>query len=120
MFSVLWTLAITALAGVPMTAAIVYSVLRSRESPSERRSRELYRILLEEEIHGEQCFACRGRVESDWLRCPTCTAALRGRCRSCEAIVRLHWSACPWCTAELGTLERDPEPAHHVVRAAAA
>lgn len=116
-FTVLWTLGITAVVAVPMTAAIVCSVLKGREAPAERRSRELYRLLLEEEIHGQQCFACRGRVEPEWLRCPTCTVELRGRCPGCDAIVRLHWSACPWCVAPLGRL---PEPDHASVRVALA
>ena len=106
-FSLLWTVGLGFVFGVPLTVVLVYSALRGGEPPRERRARELYRILLEEEMYGEQCFSCRAHVEPEWLRCPTCTSELRGRCHGCDATIKLHWSACPWCAESLVRL---PEP----------
>ena len=107
-FSMLWTMALGFVAGLPLTVALVYSAIRGGEQPRERRARELYTILLEEELYGDRCFSCRGEVEPDWLRCPTCTTELHGRCDACDATVKLHWSACPWCAASLVDV---PQPA---------
>lgn len=112
-FAVLWSFGVAALIALPLTAVIVRALVCGREPAGERRLRELYRLVLEDEIHGEQCFACRCRVEPEWLRCPACTTELRGRCRGCRAVVRLHWSTCPWCVEPL---ERLTEPEHVAVR----
>ena len=100
-FSLLWTLGLAAVLGVPLTLAIVHSLLRGGEPPAERRSRELYLRLLEEEVYGDRCLGCRAAVEPDWLRCPVCAEALRSRCAACDATVKLHWSACPWCATAI-------------------
>jgi hypothetical protein len=112
-FSVLWTMALGFVAGLPLTVALAYSAVCGGVPARERRARELYRILLEEEMYGEQCFSCRAQVEPDWLRCPSCTTELRGRCHGCDATIKLHWSACPWCAESLQSL---PEPEHVPVR----
>jgi hypothetical protein len=106
-FSALWTAAFGLLFALPLSVAIAYSVLRGGPSPAERRLRELYRVVLEQELHGEQCFVCREEVEPDWRTCPACLTALRGRCRNCEATVKLHWSTCPHCAE---ALDRLPTP----------
>ena len=100
-FSALWTMVFGFLAGVPLTVALFHSALRGGVPSREHRAKELYRLMLEEEIYGDQCFSCRGHVEEDWLRCPTCASALRGRCLGCGETVKLHWSACPWCAESL-------------------
>lgn len=107
-FSMLWTLGLGTLLGLPLSLVLVHSALRSGTTERERRLRDLYRRVLEEDLHGERCLSCRAEVEPDWLTCPACTTELRGRCGSCDAVVKLHWSACPWCTAELA---QEPEPA---------
>jgi hypothetical protein len=100
-FSVLWTIGLATVFGVPFSVVLVYSGLRGGTTAGERRLRELYRLVLEEDIHGSRCFSCREEVEADWLVCPACTAELRGRCPECDALVKPHWSACPWCTTAL-------------------
>ena len=92
-------------AAVPLATMALFVLLGDDESPTERRERELVRLLAEQELYGgERCLSCRAEVEPDWLSCPACATKLRERCE-CGALLKLHWSACPWC----GT--RDEEPA---------
>jgi hypothetical protein len=85
---------------VPVGLLSLFVLLGDHESPSERRERELVRLLAEEEVYGgERCVECRERVEADWLSCPACTAKLRERC-GCGALLKLHWSVCPHCVHE--------------------
>lgn len=98
-FAVVWSFAVTAALALPMSAAILRALVSGREQPEERRARQLYRMLLEEEIvGGERCFSCSRPVEPDWLGCPTCAAQLHERC-DCGALLELYWSVCPWCTS---------------------
>lgn len=99
MLSIFWTFAIASVAAVPLTLVLVYAGWRGGEPPAERRARELWRSLIEEEVYGgERCVECRAPVEEDWLRCPVCTAQLRVRCNDCGGLLKLHWCACPTCS----------------------
>jgi hypothetical protein len=92
---------------VPVGLLSLFILLEDDESPSERRERELVRLLAEQELYGgERCLECRDRVEPEWLSCPACTAKLRHRC-DCGALLKLHWSACPHCAH--GAREERPE-----------
>lgn len=100
---------------VPIALLALFVLLGDDESPSERRERELVRLLAEEELYGgERCLECRAEVEPHWLSCPTCTVKLRERC-ACGALLKLHWCACPWCATPLRRLA---EPEHVLVEAA--
>lgn len=95
------------LTAVPVGLLSLFVLLSDEESPSERRERELVRLLAEQELFGgERCLECREPVEADWLACPSCTAKLRARC-DCGALLKLHWAACPHCAD--GVHEPRPE-----------
>ena len=92
---------------VPICALALRVLLGDEETPLERRERELWRQLNELEVYGgERCVGCRGEVEPDWLRCPSCTEPLKTRC-GCGALLKLHWNTCPWCASSAA---EQPEP----------
>ncbi|MEW5987634.1 MAG: zinc ribbon domain-containing protein, partial [Chloroflexota bacterium] len=105
---------------LPGVGAIVYLILRPRETLSEAYERALEEEALLQEIEERPlCPGCRRAADPRWLLCPHCHTRLRKVCPDCNALMELPWDLCPYCgnnqvdiyQAQIPVAAEEPEPA---------
>jgi RNA polymerase subunit RPABC4/transcription elongation factor Spt4 len=80
--------------------AILYLLLRPRETLAEKYERSLEEEALLQDIEGRQvCPGCKQPIESDYVLCPICHTRLRQPCVHCERLIHTRWSLCPYCAS---------------------
>ncbi|HUB72551.1 MAG TPA: zinc ribbon domain-containing protein [Solirubrobacteraceae bacterium] len=88
----------------PFVGTIIYMVLRPPEYLEDVRERELETQAAEarlRELDHELCPYCSYRIESDFVRCPSCLRKLKERCASCARPLDQAWTICPYCEADV-------------------
>jgi hypothetical protein len=94
----------TAASFFPFVGTIIYMVLRPPEYLEDVRERELETQAAEarlRQIDEALCPHCSYRVESDFIRCPSCLRKLKERCASCSRPLDQAWTICPYCEADV-------------------
>jgi hypothetical protein len=94
----------TAASFFPFVGTIVYMILRPPEYLEDVRERELEMQASEARLNQlEQalCPHCSYRVESDFVRCPSCLRKLKERCVNCARPLEQTWTICPYCEADV-------------------
>jgi hypothetical protein len=94
----------TAAACFPFVGAIIYMILRPPEYLEDVRERELETQAAEARLHQLDqtlCPHCDYRVESDFVRCPSCLRKLKERCVNCSRPLDQTWTICPYCEADV-------------------
>ncbi len=88
----------------PFVGTVIYMVLRPPEYLEDVRERELETQAAEARLHQldeTRCPHCSYRVESDFIRCPSCLRKLKERCASCSRPLDQAWTICPYCEADV-------------------
>ncbi|HSZ14309.1 MAG TPA: zinc ribbon domain-containing protein [Solirubrobacteraceae bacterium] len=94
----------TAASFFPFVGTVIYMVLRPPEYLEDVRERELETQAAEARLHQldeTRCPHCSYRVESDFIRCPSCLRKLKDRCASCSRPLDQAWTICPYCEADV-------------------
>ena len=94
----------TAASLFPFVGTIVYVILRPPEYLEDVRERELETQAAEarlNQLDQQLCPHCHYRVESDFLRCPSCLRKLKERCATCSRPLDQTWTICPYCEADV-------------------
>jgi Double zinc ribbon len=112
----------TAASFFPFVGTIIYMILRPPEYLEDVRERELEIQAAEARVQMLEdtlCPHCDGRVERDFVRCPSCLRKLKERCTSCSRPLEQTWTICPYCEADVpgltGTRSRRRRKAAPVV-----
>jgi hypothetical protein len=80
---------------------LLYLILRPKTTLSERYEHRLEAEALLHEIREQPaCPQCRRKIETDFLTCPYCRAALRVGCEECGKALAFGWVSCPYCGAD--------------------
>jgi RNA polymerase subunit RPABC4/transcription elongation factor Spt4 len=78
--------------------AILYLLLRPRETLAEKYERSLEEEALLQDIEERQiCPGCKQPIESDYMLCPVCHTRLRQACVHCGRLIHPRWGTCPYC-----------------------
>jgi hypothetical protein len=88
----------------PFVGPIVYMVVRPPEFLEDVRERELETQAAQarlRELEQSLCPYCSYRVESDFIRCPSCLRKLKERCVNCSRPLDQAWTICPYCEADV-------------------
>jgi RNA polymerase subunit RPABC4/transcription elongation factor Spt4 len=94
--------------------ALLYLLLRPRESLAEKYERSLEEEALLQDIEERQiCPGCKQPIEPDYLLCPICHTQLRQPCVKCKRLIHPRWELCPYCGAGQQTVP-DAEEVGHV------
>ena len=94
----------TAAAFFPFVGPIIYMVLRPPEYLEDVHERELETQAAEARLHQLEislCPHCDYRIESDFVRCPSCLRKLKERCVNCNRPLDQTWTICPYCEADV-------------------
>ena len=94
----------TAAAVFPFVGPIIYMILRPPEYLEDVRERELETQAAEARLHQLDqalCPHCDYRIESDFVRCPSCLRKLKERCVNCNRPLDQTWTICPYCEADV-------------------
>jgi hypothetical protein len=94
----------TAASFFPFVGTIIYMILRPPEYLEDVRERELETQAAEarlRQLDETLCPHCSYRVESDFIRCPSCLRKLKERCASCSRPLDQAWTICPYCEADV-------------------
>jgi len=94
----------TAASVFPFVGTIVYVILRPPEYLEDVRERELEMQAAEARLHQLDqtlCPHCDYRIESDFIRCPSCLRKLKERCVNCSRPLDQAWTICPYCEADV-------------------
>jgi hypothetical protein len=94
----------TAASFFPFVGTIVYVILRPPEYLEDVRERELETQAAEarlNQLDQQLCPHCHYRIESDFLRCPSCLRKLKERCTTCSRPLDQAWTICPYCEADV-------------------
>jgi RNA polymerase subunit RPABC4/transcription elongation factor Spt4 len=90
---------------------LLYLILRPKTTLTERYEHRLEAEALLHEIREQPaCPQCRRRIETDFLACPYCRAALRVACEECGKALAFGWVTCPYCGADR------TQPQQHTLR----
>ncbi len=101
---------VVAILNVP--GLLIYFMLRPRETLAEAYERSLEEEALLQGIEEtEECPGCGGRVQSEYLVCPTCHTKLKRACTHCGKPLNLRWTVCPYCTSPVLAAHAAPLPA---------
>ncbi|MBN1642265.1 MAG: zinc ribbon domain-containing protein, partial [Anaerolineae bacterium] len=80
--------------------ALLYLLLRPRETLAEKYERSLEEEALLQDIEERQiCPGCKQPIEPDYVVCPVCHVRLRQPCIHCGRLIHPRWSVCPYCGA---------------------
>jgi hypothetical protein len=88
----------------PFVGTIVYMILRPPEYLEDVHERELEMQASEarlSQLDQSLCPHCNYRVESDFIRCPSCLRKLKERCVNCSRPLDQAWTICPYCEADV-------------------
>jgi len=88
----------------PFVGPIIYMVVRPPEYLEDVHERELETQAAQARLsEAEQalCPYCSYRIESDFIRCPSCLRKLKERCVSCSRPLDQAWTICPYCEADV-------------------
>jgi RNA polymerase subunit RPABC4/transcription elongation factor Spt4 len=78
--------------------ALLYLLLRPRETLAEKYERSLEEEALLQDIEERQiCPGCKQPIEDDYVVCPICHTRLRQPCVYCGKLIHPRWSVCPYC-----------------------
>jgi RNA polymerase subunit RPABC4/transcription elongation factor Spt4 len=78
--------------------ALLYLLLRPRETLAEKYERSLEEEALLQDIEERQiCPGCKQPIEADYVVCPICHTRLRQPCVQCGRLIHPRWSVCPYC-----------------------
>jgi RNA polymerase subunit RPABC4/transcription elongation factor Spt4 len=78
--------------------ALLYLLLRPRETLAEKYERSLEEEALLQDIEERQiCPGCKQPIEEDYVVCPICHTRLRQPCVHCGKLIHPRWSVCPYC-----------------------
>lgn len=78
--------------------ALLYLLLRPRETLAEKYERSLEEEALLQDIEERQiCPGCKQPIERDYVLCPICHVRLRQPCVNCGKLIHPRWSVCPYC-----------------------
>jgi hypothetical protein len=94
----------TAASMFPFVGTLVYMVLRPPEYLEDVRERELEMQAAEARLHqleGSLCPHCDYRIESEFVRCPSCLRKLKERCTNCSRPLDQAWTICPYCETDV-------------------
>jgi hypothetical protein len=94
----------TAAAMFPFVGPIIYMILRPPEYLEDVHERELETQAAEARLHQLDqtlCPHCDYRIESDFVRCPSCLRKLKERCVNCSRPLDQAWTICPYCEADV-------------------
>jgi hypothetical protein len=94
----------TAASMFPFVGTLVYMVLRPPEYLEDVRERELEMQAAEARLHeldGSLCPHCDYRIESEFVRCPSCLRKLKERCSNCSRPLDQAWTICPYCETDV-------------------
>jgi hypothetical protein len=94
----------TAAALFPFVGAIIYMILRPPEYIEDVHERELEIQAAEARVRADEgtlCPHCDYRIESDFVRCPSCLRKLKERCTNCSRPLDQAWTICPYCEADV-------------------
>jgi hypothetical protein len=94
----------TAASFFPFVGTIIYMILRPPEYLEDVRERELETQAAEarlRQLDEALCPHCSYRVDSDFIRCPSCLRKLKERCTSCSRPLDQAWTICPYCEADV-------------------
>jgi Double zinc ribbon len=98
----------------PFLGTIVYTIVRPPEYLEDARERELEIAAAEARLAqlDQGCPYCGFRVESSFLRCPSCLRRLKEPCQTCGKPLDPLWKICPYCESEIaGSTQAPAEPA---------
>ncbi|MCL5257546.1 MAG: zinc ribbon domain-containing protein [Chloroflexi bacterium] len=86
-----------------LPGALIYLILRPKETLAEAYERDLEEEYLLRDIEDkESCPSCGSRTQGDYLYCPVCGAGLKQECGVCRKLLRLDWNLCPYCGQRVG------------------
>jgi Double zinc ribbon len=94
----------TAASFFPFVGTVIYMILRPPEYLEDVRERELETQAAEarlRQLDQGLCPHCSYRVESDFIRCPSCLRKLKERCASCSRPLDQAGTLCPYCEADV-------------------
>ena len=78
--------------------AVVYLLLRPRETLAEGEQRVIEEEYLAQELASVPlCPTCAAHIRDEFLFCAECGTALRRNCHGCGRLVDLDWKMCPYC-----------------------
>jgi len=81
-----------------LPGALIYWLVRPRETLAERHYRLLYEESMATEVESlPLCPACHYPIRPEFLACPACGATQRRPCPSCLRPLAPGWSHCPYC-----------------------
>jgi RNA polymerase subunit RPABC4/transcription elongation factor Spt4 len=96
-----WVLATLLVLVTGPIGALLYMLLRPRETLAQVYDRQLEEEALLRDITSRRaCPTCQTVTEPDWVVCPRCRTELRQRCSVCQKPLEMDWTACPYCGAE--------------------
>jgi hypothetical protein len=89
----------------PFLGTIVYVIVRPPEYLDDARERELEIAAAEARLAelDQGCPYCGFRVESNFLRCPSCLRRLKEPCQTCGKPLDPLWKICPYCESEIAS-----------------
>jgi RNA polymerase subunit RPABC4/transcription elongation factor Spt4 len=78
--------------------ALLYLLLRPRETLAEKYERSLEEEALLQDIEERQiCPGCKQPIEDEYVVCPICHIRLRQPCAHCGKLIHPRWGICPYC-----------------------
>lgn len=78
--------------------ALLYLLLRPRETLAEKYERSLEEEALLQDIEERQiCPGCKQPIEDEYVVCPICHIRLRQPCVHCGKLIHPRWGVCPYC-----------------------
>jgi len=99
---------------------LIYFMLRPRETLAEAYERSLEEEALLQGIEEtEECPGCGGRVQTNFVVCPTCHTKLKRACIHCGKPLNLRWTLCPYCAGTVLAQGAPPPTAHAAATAPA-
>ena len=82
--------------------AVIYLLLRPRETLEERQQRWIEEEYLAQELDEIlACPSCSRAVRDEWIYCPSCRFQLRRACHGCGRLVETGWEMCAFCGVDL-------------------
>lgn len=80
--------------------AVLYLLLRPRETLAEKYERSLEEEALLQDIEERLiCPGCKQPIETEFVLCPVCHTQLRQPCAHCGRLIHPRWSVCPYCAS---------------------